>query len=152
LLKGKIMKRRKKKMKKAGCILLILVIVGGWAVKDSQAAQWCFELATGNYLKLSVVKPDPNYPFWSLNGIWYVPDSFIIPLVGTMVKSADGTERLLNLQGTLAGDTAMTATQQMEAVIDSVTKSGSVFIYYPIGGSNLEWSFTKRQCSTLPAP
>jgi len=52
-------------MKKAGLLLLMLVILGGWVVKDSEAAQWCwqFELDSDFYLKLTVLKPDPLSPF-----------------------------------------------------------------------------------------
>ena len=139
-------------MKKAGLLFLVLVIFGSFSVKDSEAAQWCWQLAGSDYIRLSVAKPDPLYPFWSLDGMWYNPGSYVIPVTGTMVKSADGTQRLLNLNGTLPGATTLSQAYQMEAVIDSLTRDGTIFIYYTILGTNLEFSFNKLKCSTLPAP
>lgn len=141
-------------MKKAGLILLVLVILGGWAFKGSEAGQWCWQF-TGypdNYIKLSFAKPDPLYPYWSLNGMWYVPGESIVPLVGTMVKSADGTQRLLNLNGAIPGTTGLSQAYQMEAVIDSLTKNGTIYIYYTISTDNSAFAINNLKCSTLPSP
>jgi hypothetical protein len=141
-------------MKKAGLVLLVLVILGSWAVKDSEAGQWCWQFAAypDDYMKLSVTKPDPLYPFWSLHGMWYNSLSpYIIPLVGSMVKSADGTQRLLTLEGTYPGGTLNFA---INAQIDAVTKNGTFHIYYieQTGDSLGSFPLNKVKCSTLPAP
>ena len=86
-------------MKKVGLLFLVLVMLGCWIVKDSEAAQWCWQFTEEDFIKLSVERNDPIYPFWSLNGVWY-EGICIVPLVGTMVKSADGTEKMLTLYGT----------------------------------------------------
>ncbi len=147
--KGNAEKRRKKTMKKAGFIILVLVILGGWTVKGSEAEQWCWKSTEiSQYIKLSVVKPDPSYPFWSLNGITYVPNMVVIPVGGTMVKSADGTERLLVLFGGINGNVL-----EMDAAIDTVTKNGTVGILGispPIARET--FTIEKVSCSSLPKP
>ena len=136
-------------MKKAGLLFLVLVILGSYAIKDSEAAQWCWEFeGGGDYIKLSVIKPDSLYPFWSLNGVWYSPDSYVIPLVGTMVKSADGTERVLTIYGTYYD----TQAHAINAVIDAGTKNGTFHIHYIYLDSDLDFVINKVNCGAIPAP
>jgi hypothetical protein len=138
-------------MKKAGLFLLVLVILGGWAIKDSEAGQWCWQFQDDPnfYLRLSVVRPDPNYPFWSLNGMWYSQGFLVMPLVGTMAKSSDGTRRILTLFGTSTEGFP----QSFRGEIDAVTKDGSLYFYdFNAGTTGLLSDLTKVKCSTLPAP
>ena len=84
--------------------------------------------------------------------MWYVPGESVVPLVGTMVKSADGTQRLLNLNGAIHNDTGLSQAYQMEAAIDSLTKDGTIYIYYTISTNNSAFAINNLKCSTLPAP
>jgi hypothetical protein len=145
------LKEEEKKMKKAGLVLLVLMILVSYMVKDSEAAQWCWELSGVNqYIKVSVVKPDPLYPYWSLNGITYVPDMILLPVAGTMVKSADGTQRFLTLWGAYPPTGAILG---LDAVIDAETKNGTCGILGIIPFSAREtFPLQKVPCSTLPAP
>ena len=137
-------------MKKTGLVFLALMVLVCYAVKDSEAAQWCWQFADDPnfYLRLSVVRSDPNYPFWSLNGMWY-SDFSIMPLVGTMAKSSDGTGRILTLFGTAGSGFP----QSFRGEIDAVTKDGSLYFYdFNAGTTGLLSDLTKVKCSTLPAP
>jgi hypothetical protein len=137
-------------MKKVGLLLLVVVILGGWAVKDSEAAQLCWQLTAADFVKLSYVKNDASYPFWTLSGMWYEPGYAIIPLDGAMVKNADGTRRILTLSGAFPG---ATNTYLISADIDATTKNGTFTIHYVDAGvGDLTLSFTKVNCNTLPAP
>jgi hypothetical protein len=135
-------------MKKAGLFLLVLVIWGGLVIKGSEAAQWCLQTDANQYFKLSVVKPDPLYPYWSLNGITYVPELVVIPVAGTMVKSADGSERLLTLSGGING-----TVMEIDAVFDPETKTGTWNIIGISPPSAKEtYTLEKVPCSSLPKP
>ena len=137
-------------MKKVGLILLLLVILGGWTVKDSEAGQWCWQLADSNlYMKLSFAKNDPNFPFWTLSGMVYEPGISLEPVSGTMVKNADGTRRLLTLTMTNADGISWL----MYADIDAHTKNGPMIGYCPNNDSyDDNHPLTKVNCSTMPAP
>ncbi len=136
-------------MKKAGLILLVLVVVGSWAVKDSGAGQWCFDLGNGEYAKISFAKNDPNYPFWLISGILYEPNTYFAPVDGIMVKSPDGTRRLLTLNLTFENAVLWYG----YADIDARTKNG-VVTFYGINDDVYDnaHSLTKVNCSSLPAP
>jgi len=136
-------------MKKVGLILLLLMILGGWAVKDSEAGQWCWDLGLGEYMKLSFAKNDPNFPFWTLSGMTYVPGESILPVAGTMVKNADGTRRLLTLTMTNTDGISWL----MYADIDAQTKSGPMIGYSPNYDSyDPAHTLGKVPCSSLPRP
>ena len=135
-------------MKRTGLIFLVLMVLVSFAVKDSEAAQWCLQTDANQYFKLSVVKPDPLYPYWSLNGITYVPDMVVIPVGGTIVKSADGTERLLTLSGAING-----TVMEIDAVFDPETKTGTwniIGISPPIAKET--YTLEKVPCSSIPKP
>jgi hypothetical protein len=151
LLVRNIFNKEGKKMKKAGLVFLALLILGTWAAKDSDAAQWCWQFSgSTEYIKLSVVKPDPSYPFWSLNGMWYEPGAMIIPLVGTMVKNADNTGRVLTLYGTYPGTAGHSYSINME--VDKVTKDGVAHLYYIRIDTSADSPIASVPCSSLPAP
>jgi hypothetical protein len=135
-------------MRKVGLLLLILVILGGWAVKGSEAGQWCWELTPVDFVKLSYAKNDASYPFWTLNGIWYEPAPYnsLIPLDGTMIKNGDGTQRIFMLTGSLASNN----NYLIRAVIDTATKNGTFSIHYVNGGGETDVPMTKVPCNTLP--
>ena len=136
-------------MKKAGLLLLVLVILGGWAIKDTEAGQWCWDLGNGEYVKISFAKNDPNYPFWTLAGIWYSPGNPILPISGTMVKNADGTRRLLTLNMTNLDALSWVG----YADIDANTKNGPIIFYLANNDTySTAHTLTKVSCSSLPAP
>ena len=136
-------------MKKTGLVSLVLMILVSFAVKDSEAAQWCLQSpGVSQYFKLSVVKPDASYPYWSLNGITYVPNVVVIPVAGTMVKSADGLDRLLTLFGGING-TAL----EIDVVFDPETKTGTWNILGISPPSPKEtYDLEKVPCSSIPKP
>ena len=136
-------------MKKTGLLLLVLVILGCWAVKDSEAGQWCWDAGSGEYMKLSFAKNDPNYSFWTLAGIWYSPGNPILPISGTMAKNADGTRRLLTLNMTNPDALSWVG----YADIDALTKNGPIIFYLANNDSySTAHTLTKVDCKTLPAP
>ena len=136
-------------MKKARLLLLVLVILGGWAIKDSEAGQWCWDLGLGEYMKLSFAKNDPNFPFWTLSGMTYAPGEGILPVTGTMVKNADGTRRLLT--GTMADADGIS--WFMYADIDARTQNGTCIYYCPNSDAySTAHTMTKVPCSSLPKP
>ena len=140
-------------MKKARLFFLVLVMLGSLGVRESGAVEWCWEISTTDYFRLSVTQPDPTLPYWSLNGIWYEPSTnTVIPLTGTMVKNYNGTQLLLNFSGTLYGTTVLQEAYQMEAVIAPATRNGTLYIYYPISSENFSFPFNKVKCSSTPAP
>ena len=136
-------------MKKAGLLLLVLAILGAWAIKDSEAGQWCWDAGSGEYMKLSFAKNDQNYPFWTLAGIWYSPGNPILPISGTMVKNADGTRRLLTLNMTNPDALSWVG----YADIDALTKNGPIIFYLANNDTySTAHTLTKVSCSSLPAP
>ena len=136
-------------MKKAGLLLLVFVILGGWAVKDSEAGQWCWDLGLGEYMKLSFAKNDPNFPFWTLSGMTYVPGESILPVAGTMVKNDDGTRRLLTLTAT--NEDAISWFMYMD--IDARTKNGTIITYCANDDTyGTAHTLTKVDCKALPKP
>ena len=136
-------------MKKAGLILLVLVILGSWAIKDSEAGQWCWDIGFNEYLKLSFAKNDPNFPFWTLSGFDYLLGADILPIAGTMVKNADGTRRLLT--GTTTNPDGIS--WFMYADIDAQTKNGTIIFYCPNNDTyDTAHTLTKIDCKTMPAP
>jgi hypothetical protein len=141
-------------MKKVGLVLLVLVILGGYMVKDSEAGQWCFQLdGFAEYVKLNVTRPDPLLPYWTLNGVWYHSSfHFIAPVSGTMVKSPDGTQRLLGISGTFIDAGVFNEVYQAQAIIDSATKNGTLYIWYDTSNTSSNFPFTKVNCGTVPPP
>jgi len=136
-------------MKKTGLILLVVVILGGWVVKDSEAGQWCWDMDFDEYMKLSFTKNDPSFPFWTLSGMSYTPGGSIMPVAGTMVKSADGKRRLLTLTITNAEAISWFG----YADIDAQTKNGTIIFYCANSDTySTGHSLTKVNCSSLPAP
>jgi len=135
-------------MKKAGLLLLVLLILGGWAIKDSQAGQWCWDI-DGDYIKVSFAKNDPSYPFWLLSGIIYQPNVYLSPVDGIMVKNADGTRRLLTLNITHPNAVLWYG----YADIDALTKNGLV-TFYGVNDNvyDIAHTLTKVPCSSLPRP
>ena len=140
-------------MKKAGLVLVVLVIFTGYGF--SEAAQWCFQLSNfQEFVKLEVNRPDTLYPYWTLDGIWYHASyHFIAPVSGTMVKSADGTQKLLGISGTFIAEAGtFDEVYSAQAIIDSVTKNGTLYIYYDMLDMSLNFPFTKVKCSIVPPP
>jgi hypothetical protein len=140
-------------MKKVGLLFVVLVILGSFSVKDSKATQWCWQIeGSSEFIKLAVMKPDPNLPFWSLNGMWYQAGfgQTIVPLVGTMVKNADGTGRLISLYGTGLSFHPWTFTGE----IDAVTKNGTLDLY-DLYTDQVYYGTTpiiRVRCNSIPAP
>ena len=134
-------------MKKAVFLFLAVMVVMGFAVKDSVAAAWCWQIDPFDNIKLTVVKPDPASPFWSLHGVWRGGDT-IIPLAGTMAKTLDGTGRILTLHGTYPGSNSQSYSINVE--IDAATRNGTMHIYYIPLNSYLDFPLTKIPCSDFP--
>ena len=140
-------------MKKAGLVLVVLVVFAGYGL--SQAGQWCFQVSDfTEYVKLEVNQPDTRYPYWTLDGVWYHSGwHFIAPVSGTMVKSADGTQRLLSISGSFISDTGgLINVYTAQAIIDSLTKNGTLYLYYDMTNSMTPYGFTKVKCKEIPPP
>ncbi|MFH0932877.1 MAG: hypothetical protein V1832_00990 [Nitrospirota bacterium] len=138
-------------MKKAALFVLALVMLVGFAIQDTQAGEWCWQDGNGEYIKVTVAKPDPLLPHKSLNGIWYSPSSWLLPVVGTTDKDTGGTSRRVGLHGTyLSG--ADLYDYVLDATIDPVTKNGTIYIYSSFLGVTNSFSLTKIDCATAPAP
>jgi hypothetical protein len=140
-------------MQKAALFFLALVMLVGYAAKDLGAAELCWRVDRYQieYIKVSSIKPDSRYPHWLLNGIWYNPSSYLVPVIGTMEKSPDGTTRHVSLHGTfVSGDDLYDYI--LDATIDSVTKNGTIYVYSDLIGSTLPWNLTRIDCRMAPAP
>jgi hypothetical protein len=139
-------------MKKRALLFFALVILVGYAAKDLGAAELCWRVDgyQTEYIKVSSIKPDSLYPHWLLNGIWYNPSSYLVPVIGTMEKSPDGT-RHVSLHGTFLSGSDL-YDYVLDATVDSVTKNGTIYIYSALVGNTVSWSLTKINCNTAPAP
>jgi hypothetical protein len=142
-------------MKKAALFFLALAMLAGYSVESSEASQLCWQIegvGGDQYIKVSVVRPDPAYPHKSLNGMMYETANHTnAPLVGTMVKNHDGTTSHLTLYGTLPIGSNL-VTYALDATIDNITKNGTLIVYIEPIGQMSSYSITKVNCATLPAP
>jgi len=140
-------------MKKAVLFFLALAVLIGFVVKDSEAGQLCWAIDSGTqgYIKVSSTSPDPAYPHKLLNGTWYSPSTWLLPVVGTMESNSGGTTKRVSLHGTYVSGSDL-YDYVLDATIDPVTKNGTIYIFSDLLGSTNSFTLTKISCATAPAP
>jgi hypothetical protein len=88
-------------MKKAALFFMALVILVGYAVRDSGAAEMCWNLNPfTDIIKVSMVKPDPLLPHKLITGFWKATGDYVIPVVGSFETDLGGVNKRLSLHGT----------------------------------------------------
>ena len=116
-------------MKKIVMSFALLVIVGSFVISDANAGQTCWQLDPFiDMVKVAVTNPDPNVQYKLLNGIWGA-GTLLWPVVGSMVKSFDGTQWVISLIGTRNDNTVWA----LRGVVDKVTKNGTWSICLGMG-------------------
>jgi hypothetical protein len=66
-----------------------------------------------------------------------------------MIKSADGSQRILSLNGSYPGGFDYVA---INAEIGSTNRNGTIYIHWIVQNTDASYPLTKVNCSTLPAP
>jgi hypothetical protein len=132
-------------MKKIVIGFALLVIVGSFVISDANAGQICWQLDPFiDIVKVTLTKPDPNLNYKLLNGVWRA-GTLLWPVVGSMVKSSDGTQWIISLIGTRNDNTLWA----LRGEVDKVTKNGIWSIKNPEDAFANNGTFTKIPCSTL---
>ena len=141
-------------MKKVGILVLVLVLFSAFVVTQSEAGEKCWQIS-GAYLKTSTTSTQFGHIL--VNGILYIPSTYVVPVVGTFEKDADGVHRILSLHGT--NNTTSFGSQRdciFDAILDPTTtpKWGGTF-NVDCGASayvQTGFSITRIACGDEPAP
>ena len=113
----------------------------------------CWTDGWGNYWKVYVTKPDGVSPYKTVTGAWYLSETFLIPVTGTLQKGLGGTTLRLSLTGTDRTSTDHTVGYFLDATLDPTSKNGTMWYLFKMDTSSEEGSasFTKTPFSALPA-